>query len=145
LANEIKVSANKIAADDVVVQATGKKILLDLENTPISVEPAAKKVVIKEKLDINADEVSIENNILKVGNSEVKLLASDVADKLGVSPVAVELKEENSKAVYAMETKEKRKLFGFIPVNVSKTVTADAVSGDFLTEHLPWYTFFMTK
>ena len=44
-----------------------------------------------------------------------------------------------------MKIGEQRKLFGFIPFNISKTVTADAENGNLLEEHFPWYDFLTTK
>ncbi len=147
LAEEVKVSAGQIKVGEVAVETTGKKILFNLGDKPISIEPTANGIVIKEKekVEVKADGVSISENKLKVGNSEVKLLVSDVADKLGLSPTSVELKEENATAVYEMKVNDKRKLFGFIPLNLSKTVTADASDGSLLKEKLPWYSFITTK
>ena len=71
--------------------------------------------------------------------------ASEVTEKLGLAPTAIELKEENTKAVYNMKIDERRKLFGFIPFNSQKTVSADAENGNMLSEHLPWYNFLTTK
>ncbi len=147
LAEEIKVDAGQIKVGEVAVETTGKKILFNLGDKSISIEPTANGIVIKEKekIEIKADGVSISENKLKVGDSEVKLLASDVADKLGLSPTSVELKEENAKAVYEMKINDKRKLFGFISFNVSKTITADAADGGLLGERLPWYAIFTTE
>ncbi|MCX6813785.1 MAG: hypothetical protein NT078_00955, partial [Candidatus Azambacteria bacterium] len=137
----------QIKVGEVAVETTEKKILFNLGDKSISIEPTANGIVIKEKekIEIKADGVSISENKLKVGDSEVKLLASDVADKLGLSPTSVELKEENAKAVYEMKINDKRKLFGFIPFNVSKTITADAADGGLLGERLPWYAIFTTE
>ena len=146
LAEEVKVSEGQIKVGDVAVETTGKKILFNLGDKPISIEPAAGGIVIKEgNIETKADGVSISENKLKIGDSEVKLLASDVAARLGLAPTSVELKEENASAVYEMKVNDKRKLFGFISLNISKTVTADASDGSMLKEKLPWYSFITTK
>jgi len=80
-----------------------------------------------------------------VGAAEVRMAASAVVEKLQISPKAVELKEENAKAVYKMKVDEPRKLFGFIPLTIQKTMTTDADNGDVLKEQRPWYAFFTTK
>jgi len=129
-----------------VVKTTDKKILVNIGDKPISVAPTARQVIIKdENLEIKAEEVSIKDNVLWVGKSEVKLAASKVAENLGVSPQAVELKEENAKAVYKFKVKEPRKLFGFISINITKTLTADAASSELTAERRPWYSFLTTR
>lgn len=142
--SEIKVGQGEIKADEVVVKTTDKKIFFNVGGEPVSIVPTEKQVIIQDKnFEVIADEVLIKDNTLRVGNSEVKLMASEVAAKLNVSPIAAELKEENNRAVYKFKVVEQRKLFGFIPMKVTKTLTVDAVSGDLLRERLPWY-FFLT-
>ncbi len=146
LVTEVKVSKGEIKADNVAVEATGKKIFTNMGGSSVSVEPTASQVLILDKgLKVNAKEVTIKENKISVGNIEVKLPASMVAQKLNLTPKSVELKEENEKAIYSMKVEESRKLFGFIPLNIEKTVTADAGNGDELGQALPWYAFLTTK
>ncbi len=146
LVTEVKVSPGEIRADNIVVKTLDTKILMDLGNKPVSINPTASQVLIKDRgLEVMAAEVSIVDNVLKVGNSEVKVAASDVADKLQILPKSVELREENAKSVYKMKIDEKRKLFGIIPVNIEKSLTVDAANGDLLEEKRPWYAFLTTK
>jgi len=146
LVEEVRVSKGEIKADNVSVSATDKKILVKVGGKSISVEPTAKQVLIKdENLEVTAQEVSIKGEVLKVGNAEVKLAASEVAEKLNIEPKSVELKEQNAKAVYEMKVAERRRLFGFIPFTISKTITADAENGDVTRERRPWYAFLTTK
>ncbi len=146
LVNEVTVSAGQIKADDMAIKTTEKKILIDIGNTAISIEPTRNNVLIKDNgLEVNTVGVSIKENVMSVGDAEVKMAASDVAQKLNLSPNSVELKAENQQAVYEMKTNENRKLFGFINVNVQKTTTADAQNGNLLKEKLPWYSFLTTK
>ena len=113
---------------------------------PVSVEPTTKQVLILDKgLEVNTTEVMIKENVLSVGGVDVKMSASEVTEKLNLVPTTIELKEENTKAVYNMKINEHRKLFGIIPLNIQKTVTADAENGNTLSEHLPWYGFLTTK
>jgi len=146
LVKEVTVSRGEIKADDISVKTTEKKMLINVGDRPVSVEPTADQVLIRDKgLEVNTDEVMIKENILSVGGVDVKMSASEVTEKLGITPTTIELKEEDSKAVYAMKINERRKLFGFIPFNSQKTVTADAENGDALSEQLPWYNFLTTK
>lgn len=146
LSKEIRVSNNEITIDNVAVETTGKKILLNVGNSPVSVESNKNNVIIRDKnLEIKTGGVSIKNNTLVVGNNEVKISASQVAEKLNINPSSVELTEQNSKPVYKMETTEPRKLFGFISSNIPKTQITDAENGDLLSESRPWYYFLTTK
>ncbi|MDP2967502.1 MAG: hypothetical protein Q8N87_03795 [bacterium] len=146
LVEEVRVSKGEIKADNVSVETTGKKILVDVGGKSISVEPTAAQVLIKDKnLEVTATEVSIKGEVLKVGNIEVKLAASAVAEKLNIAPKSVELKEQDEKAIYEMKVPERRRLFGFIPLTISNTITANAENGDVMGERHPWYSFLTTK
>ena len=146
LVNEVKVSQGEIKADNITVRTTEKKILVNVGDRPVSIEPTASQVLIRDKgLEVKTDEVTIKENALSIGGIEVKMSASEVAEKLNIAPKTTELKEENSKAVYNMKIEERRKLFGFIPFNIQKTVAADAENGNVLAERLPWYSFLTTK
>jgi hypothetical protein len=146
LVKEVKVSRGEIKADDISVKTTEKKMLVSVGNRPISVEPTTSQVLIRDKgLEVNTNEVSIKENVLSVGGVDVKMSASEVTEKLGLAPKTIELKQENTKAVYDMKIEERRKLFGFIPFTSQRTVTADAENGNTLSERLPWYNFMTTK
>ena len=160
---EIKISRGEIKADDVVVKTTDKKIFLTIGDRPISVEPTVRGVILrswdpdgKEIVEVETKAISIKDNILRVGNSEVKLAASDVIESISKRPGrtkyanitlkrGVALKEENGRAVYKIKETEPRKLFGFIPIRITKTLTASAETGDLLDERFPWYSFLTTK
>ena len=142
LVTKISISPGVIKADNVEIRAVRKKIVMDIDNKNISVEPTEKNVVIKDgNLEINTNSVSIEKNILKVGDSEVSVAASDVIDELGISPESVELVEEDRKAVYNIKVIENRKLFGLITIAVNKDYKVDAGNGNLIEENKPWYMF----
>ncbi|MDO8269057.1 MAG: DUF6483 family protein, partial [Candidatus Levybacteria bacterium] len=146
LVKEVKISRGEIKADDISVKTTEKKVLITIGDRPVSIEPTESQVLIRDKgLEVNASEVMIKENILSVGGADVKMSASEVTEKLGLTPKTIELKEENAKAVYNMKIEERRKLFGFIPFNSQKTITADADNGNILSEQLPWYNFLTTN
>lgn len=146
LVKEVKVSRGEIKADDIAVKTTEKKMLINVGDRPVSVEPTVSQVIIRDKgLEVSADEVMIKENVLSVGGVDVKMSASEVSENLGFTPATIELNEENDKAVYTMKIKERRKLFWFIPLNVSRTVAVDAENGNTLSEQRPWYSFLTTK
>ena len=163
IVTEIRISRGEIRADDIVVKTTDKKIFFMVGDRPASVEPTARGIIIrgwdpdgKETVEVEAVEISIKDNILRVGNSEVKLAASDVIESISKRPGrttyanitlkrGVFVKEENGRAVYKIKETEPRKLFGFIPIRITKTLTASAETSDLLDERFPWYSFLTTK
>ncbi len=146
LVKEVKISRGEIKADDITVKTTEKKMLINVGDRPVSIEPTESRVLIRDKgLEVNASEVMIKENVLSVGGADVKMSASEVTEKLGLVPTTIELREEDAKAVYNMTIEERRKLFGFIPFNSQKTITVDADDGNTLSEQLPWYNFLTTK
>ncbi|MDP3052461.1 MAG: hypothetical protein Q8N22_00700 [bacterium] len=147
VATDIKVSKNEMKIDNVIiVEATGKRILLNVGDRPISVESNGSIVIIKDKnLEVTTDNVSISDNLLKIGNVEVKMTASQAAEKLNIAPTAVQLTTENDQPVYKMEVSESRNLFGFIKINTGNTQTVSADNGNLISEKRPWYYFLTTK
>lgn len=140
LVTKIKVKPTKIEADDVIVSTTEKDIIAKVNDKELKIRPAKTHVIILDKaLEVNAPEVSIENDTIKVGNSEVGLTPGDVIRKIKVEPKKIELREENDKAVYKIATEEKRKLFGFIPVNVRLDLTVDANEASIIRKEMPWW------
>ena len=143
---EIKLSKGEIRADNIVIKTTGKKMLMNVWEKSISIEPTQNDVLIKDgDLEVKVKEISIKDNVLRVGTAEVRTAASYVIEKLRLSPKSIELKEEGGKAVYKIKVDEPRKLFGFIPVTIQKIITTDADNADVLKEQRPWYAFFTTK
>ncbi len=158
---EIRVSRGEIRADDVVIKTTDKKILVNVGDKPISIIPTARRVEIIEIKDgddikVTAAEISIKDNILRVGNSEVKFTAGDVIEIISERPgrprysnivlkKGIALAEENGRAVYKIKETEPRKLFRFIPIQITKTLTVSAETSDVLNEKLPWYAFLTAK
>jgi len=146
LVTEVKVSQGEIKADNVSVSASGKKILVDVDKISVSIEPNANQVILKDKnISVETKEVTIQNGLLMVGGDEIKVSPSQIIEKLQVTPKNVELTTQKEKAVYVIKTDENRKLFGFIPIKVNKTVTANATNGDVIEQRLPWFSFLTTK
>ncbi|MDY6966516.1 MAG: hypothetical protein SVM80_11225 [Halobacteriota archaeon] len=148
LVTEIIVKPKEIKADDVVVNTINKTIAIKVNNKDLKIMPTETHVVIRdENLEIKAPELSIKYGVLAVGNSEVKLTASDFMEKIKLEPKELELKEENAKAVYKIKVEEDRKLLGFIPVEIEKELTADATNPEtgIIEEETPWWAFLTTE
>jgi hypothetical protein len=146
LAKEIKISKNEMTIDGVAVETTGKKILMNVGTSPISVESSQNGATIKDQnLEIKTNNISIKNNVLTVNGNAIGISASQAATNLNITPVSVELAEQNSKPVYKIKISEARKFLGFIPSNILKTQVADAENGNLLSESRPWYYFLTTK
>ena len=147
-AKEIKISPGEIKADNAIVKTSDKRILVDIGTKQISITPTEGKVLIMDKdLEVQTDDVSVENNTLRVENFEVKLTPGDAIDKLNITPKSMELTSENSKAVYKIKIDEARKLFGIFSVKMEKLLTADASGTEtsILNEDLPWWALFTSK
>ena len=147
LVEEIRVKPNWIEADNIKVQTTAKKIMFRIREKPLQVRPTAEGVVIKdEDIEVNADEITIKSNgVVMVGTSEVKITPSQIMVKIGLEAQEIELTEEEDQAVYKIKTQVRRKLFGFIPINVAKNIVASAVDAEILEEKLPWWSFLTSK
>lgn len=146
LVPEVKILPGEIRANEISVKSTDKKVMVGVGGKELSVEPKENTVIINDGgLAVKTDGVSIKENVVSVGNSEIKVSPSITVEKLQIVPKTMELKEENSRAVYKIIADEKRSLFGIIPVQVEKSVSVDAVNGDVISESRPWWSFLSTK
>jgi len=147
LIKKIDVAPGQIKADNITVTTTDKKIFTDLGNQAVSIEPNQNQVTINDQnIKVETKEnISITDNKMQVGDAEVKVAASSIADNLNITPQTVSLQSDNGQATYEMKLQEPRKLFGLFSVNLTKTITADAKDGKVLSEKLPWYSFLTTR
>ena len=144
----VEIRPREIKIDNIVVTTVNKNIRIKVNEKYLKIMPTETQVIIQDgNLEIKAPELSIKNEVLKIGNSEVKLTASDIVEKIKVEPKEIELKEENAKAVYKIKVDEDRKLLGFIPVKVEKDLTVDATNqnAEIIKEESPWWIFMTTK
>ena len=144
----VEIRPREIKIDNIVVTTVNKNIRIKVNERDLKIMPTETQVIIQDgNLEIKAPELSIKNEVLKIGNSEVKLTASDIVEKIKVEPKEIELKEENAKAVYKIKVDEDRKLLGFIPVKVEKDLTVDATNqnAEIIKEESPWWIFMTTK
>jgi len=148
LVTRIEVRPGEVKMDKVVVKTVDKSVVARIDNKDLAIKPTKAQVIIyDENLEIKAPELSIENEVLRVGDSEVKLRPGTIIEEIKIEPKEIELKEENAKAVYRIKTDESRKLLGFIPIKVEKTLTLDAANTEVKIneEEMPWWTFLTTK
>jgi hypothetical protein len=148
LVAKIEVRPGEVQMDTVVVKTTDKSVVARINNENVEIKPTETQVIIQdENLIVKTPELSIENDTLRVGNSEVKLRPGTIMGKIEIEPKEIELKEENAKAVYKIKTDESRKLLGFIPIKVEKTLTLDAANTEvkITEEEGPWWAFLTTK
>ena len=148
LVTKIQVRPGEVKMDEVAVKTVDKSVVARINDKDLEIKPTRAQVIMHDgDLEIKAPELSIEDEVLKVGNSEVKLVPSTVLKKLKVEAKEMELIEENSRAVYKIKTDEKRKLLGFIPLKVKNTLTVDATNTDteIIKEEKPWWAFLTTK
>jgi hypothetical protein len=148
LVTKIEVRPGELKMDKAVVKTVAKSVIARVNNKDLEIMPTERHVVIRdENLEVKAPELSIENEVLRTGNFEVKVMPSTVIEKIQVEPKELELKEEDAKAVYKIKSDESRKLLGFIPVKVEKTLTVDAANAEaeIIKEEKPWWTFLTTK
>ncbi|MFC2056827.1 hypothetical protein ACFLTO_04600 [Chloroflexota bacterium] len=147
LVTKIEVRPGELKMDKAVVKTTDKRVVTRINNRDLEIKPTEKHVIIRDaNYEVKAPELSIENEVLRVRNSEVKVMPSTVIERLQVDPKEIELREENTKAVYKIKAAEKRKLFGFIPVKIEKTLTVDALDAEVKTidEKRSWWAFLTT-
>ncbi len=149
LVEEIKVKPREIQADNIRVQTTAKKIMFRLQGKPMEVRPTEEKVIIKdEDIEVEVEELTIKSDgAIMVGKSEVKVTPSQIMAKIKTEAKEIRLAEEENQAVYKVKTQVRRKLFGFIPIGMTKRITASAVDVDaeIIKEKLPWWSFLTSK
>jgi hypothetical protein len=148
LVERIEVRPGEVKMDKVVVKTVDKSVVVRIDNKELAIKPTEARVIIHdEDLKIKAPELSIENEVLRVGTSEVKLSPGAAIEEIKLQPIEMELKEQNATAVYKIKTDENRKLLGFIPMKVKKILTVDATDtkAEIIEEESPWWAFLTTK
>jgi uncharacterized protein YdcH (DUF465 family) len=148
---EVRINPYEIRANDVVVNTSGrqKRIYTRIGEINVTVEPREGSVfVLEEGMQVRADEVSVKDNKLRVGDSEIAVPVSEVVRIHGIvrTPKLVELGEEEGKAVYNIHVEEDRNLLGIIPVKMERSVTTDATDpgSRVIRDERPWWSFLTT-
>jgi uncharacterized protein YicC (UPF0701 family) len=148
LVTKIEVRPGEVHMDEVVVKTVDKSVVARIDNEDVAIRPTEAHVVLQDgTLTVKTPELRIENEALRVGESEVRLSPSTIVEGIKIKPKEIELKEENARAVYKIKTDEGRKLLGFIPIKVEKTLTLDAANTEvkITEEEMPWWTFLTTE
>jgi hypothetical protein len=123
-------------------------VVVKVNEKDLVIQPTETGVIVHdENLEIKALELSVKNEVLVVGSSEVKFTAGDLVEKMQVVPKEIELVEADDKAVYKITADENRNLLGIIPVTVETSFTVDAANpeGENIEEGMPWWTFLTTE
>ncbi len=142
LVSEIKITPGAIKADQVVIQTTNKKVITNISDEQVSIEPKENEVVIKDKnIEVKTLGVSIVNQVLKVGTQEVKITPSEVVQKAKVKVKSIELKEEANKPVYFVQGTKKARILFAIPITMSIKTKVDAGTGEVISVKKPWWSF----
>ncbi|MFC1912293.1 hypothetical protein ACFLXG_03975, partial [Chloroflexota bacterium] len=77
LVERIEVRPGEVKMDNVVVKTVDKSIVARVDDKELSINPTEAQVILRDgNLEIKALELSIENEVLRVGTSEVKLRPS---------------------------------------------------------------------
>ncbi len=143
--SQIRIKPGEMNIDNVTLKTTDRRILVNVGDRQINIRPRETEVVINDgNLLVTAEEVSIEENTLRIGNSDVKVAPTDVLAKYEITkPSSIDLMEENGKAVYKIRIQENRRLFGFIPIKVRTMLTIDAfdIQAEIIKKEAPWWAF----
>ncbi len=149
---DVEIRPDEIRANDIVINTSGteKRIRMMIGTKNVTVEPREAGVfIVEEGIQAQAVMVSVEDNKLMVGDSEVSVPASEVVQRFGIlktPKMMVELGEEDGKAVYNIQVEEDRNLLGIIPVKMERSLTADATDPEagIIRDDMPWWSFLTT-
>lgn len=142
----VKIRPGVVEADGVTVEVSDSKFRATIKDTPIVVKQIDNKVVIEaEELSVDAPEVTVESGRVTVTGKEIKLTPKEAVEKSGGEAVGMILQTFDDALVYEVNTRELRKLFGFIPIKVTKRVRVEAQNGEIVRVDLPWYSFLTTQ
>ena len=146
---EIVSGATKIVSAS-NTSASGKMIQISVNGKEITVTPSISTVVIKDgEVIVNTTEIHLKNGKMFMGNTEVNVTPQQAKDKIETKLQAkiekFELKNINGKALYAMEIKEQRRLFGLFPLRATITEEVDATTGKLVKDVRPWWYAFSTE
>jgi len=144
---EIRIKPKEIQAGDSSIETTTASITTQIGQIGIMVRPSDTDVTITEgNVTASAQEVSIEENKLKVGGIEIKISPSAVMAKAAMDrSTELNLSVEKNASVYNIKGEEDRKLLWLIKTKIEKQVKIDASSGDIIEEKGPWWAFLTAK
>lgn len=153
LTDEIIIKPSIIQVNDLVinvdnekqieVESKGKEIKIKTNLSEIEIEDGIFKVK-------SIEELTIKNKQMEIAGKKIEILPTEIASFFKIKPEEVidfNLSVENNKPVYNIKTLEKRKLFGFIPISVSRSakIDATALEKNILENNMPWWSFLTFK
>jgi len=143
----IEMKSNEIIVDDDSNRIQSKnKIMTKLKNKDIEINNHNNKVQIKEgniTVDID-DSVTIDENGIYISNKKLEVLPSKIQEKLQDTN-NFQLRKYPEGLMYQFEFKNKRALFGFIPMESMEQVLLNAENGKIENHNPPWWAFLATS
>ncbi|MDP2820893.1 MAG: hypothetical protein Q8O39_01650 [bacterium] len=155
LTQELTISPSQIQVNN---------IKMDIENQKeIGIESKGKEINIKANLQNiqiqdggfnvkSMERIMIKNQEMNIAEQKITVLPTEATSLFKLKPEEIKefnLDVENNKPVYNIKTIEARKLFGIIPVSISREAKIDAVSvsseKNILEDNKPWWTFLTSK
>jgi len=145
LVKEIKINSKEVTADNVKVEGTNKIIDVVVDDRAAEIKSTKTGVSLgSEGMVANAAELSVENNKVKIGKSELKILPKQITEKMKIQPKEMNIIEQDNKPVYQIKTDEDRKMLGMFNIKMEKHMNVDGASGDLISESNPWWSFMTT-
>jgi len=155
LIEKISIEPTRIKVNDFVVnieeqkeikiELKGKKIkiIMDRGKKEIEIEDGSFKVK-------SMEELVIKNERIEIAGKKIEVLPTEIVSLFKIKPGEVidfSLNIENNKPAYNIKTLEKRRLFGFIPVSISRNAKIDATTleKNILENNIPWWSFLTFK
>lgn len=110
------------------------------ENGRIVIETGAVRVEVETNLAVSGEKVisvksgkAVDLNVDRIVEVVKRTVTGEIAQ--------MKLVDTGVKPIYVAEARERRRLLGFIPVNVNVRVFVDAGSGEPITVEKPWWSF----
>jgi hypothetical protein len=138
----IEIKPGRVSAGDVSVETTENTVTVMINGKKIEITPGATNVMISEgNLSVEAGDVKISNGRIKVGDIEIMTPGEVIVGDLKVTANKVQIRTEEGKVVYNVETARPAKVFWLFPVNVTGEVKINAENGQTIRVQNPWWNF----
>lgn len=142
----IKVTPGRIEADNVEVSTNSNKLIVNVNNELAEIVSNSTSVSLdSDGISADAEGLNVENGTLKVGESEIYILPSQIIGIINAVPKKMEIIEENSSAVYNIKADEDRRLLGVFGIKVEKQIKVNGNSGNIISQEMPWWAFLTTS
>ena len=144
----VQVMPGKVMAGGAVVETEGDVMTVSTPSgNVIQITSGEGAVKLEEniqgkKFSINAAGVTVENNMVKVGNVVVKMPSEFLdLEELEEEIEDIELELEGEKPMYRIQKTAQKRFLGLVSVSVGEEVSVDAESGEKVSVKGPWWSF----